>query len=215
VSGYSAVVAEGSHVPSGTLLLWPDKNLRTGEKDFSEKYTDTTSLETDLLRLASAIYACDLAFKRGVREEIVRSIDLVIPVVNYQAFKAIKDDLELALWILSDDNWTIKFKRSDGTPEPANKWPAKKGKTVLFSGGVDSFAGAVELIERKGADAVHLASHFTANSVTRQSQRDLYDYIGESLGKPQWTAIRTGGKKTPEADFSCNRCTSRPAQRSS
>ncbi len=41
----------------------------------------------------------------------------------------------------------------------------------------------------------------TANRVTRQSQIDLYDYIKEHLGEPQWTAIRTGGRKVVDADF--------------
>ena len=139
---------------------WPEKNLRTGETDFAGTFGDITSLESDLLRLASAVYACDLAFKRGEREDIVRehsnsSVYFGAPVINHQAFKSIKDELELALWIVSDDNWTIKFKRADGAPEFAKNWPKMGGKTILFSGGVDSFAGAVELIEQNGPNAVH------------------------------------------------------------
>jgi Queuosine biosynthesis protein QueC len=198
---YRAVVGEGVSTPSGTLLLWPGKNLRTGESDFSKIFGDISSLERDLLRVASAIFACDLAFKRGQREEIVRTIELSIPVVNHKTFISIKNEIEIALWNLSDDNWSLEFKRIGGVAEPARKWPGKNGKTILFSGGVDSFSGAVELIEQNGAKGVHLASHFTGNVVIHQSQTDLYEHLKATVGQPQWTAIRTGGKKSPAAGF--------------
>ena len=201
MSNFRAVVATGAAHASGTLLLWPGKNLRTGERKFSAQFSDITSLESDLLRVASAVYACDLAFKRGEREDVVRNIDLTIPVSNYQAFKATADELEVILWLLSDDNWRLTFKRGNGTPEVARTWPEMSGKTILFSGGIDSFSAVVELIEEHGANAVHLASHYTGNLVIRQCQLDLYSYIEKQLGKPLWTAIRTGAKNAHQAPF--------------
>jgi 7-cyano-7-deazaguanine synthase in queuosine biosynthesis len=95
----------------------------------------------------------------------------------------------------------VTFTRASGTPEKAEKWPDKKGYTILFSGGVDSLAGAIELIEKNGADAVQLASHLTANPITRESQNQLSMYIEKSLGKPQRMIVRTGGTKSGDLDF--------------
>lgn len=188
-------------IPSGTLLLVPGKNLRTGTNDFSETFPTITSLENDLLTVGSAIYASDLACKRGLREDVTRDINLTIPVINYSGFKAIKSDLEIALWTLSHDNWTITFTRAEGTPERAKKWLELKGQTILFSGGVDSFAGAIELIEKNGLDAVQLASHLTANPVTRESQEQLSNYIEKAFGKPLRIVVRTGGTKSGSFGF--------------
>jgi len=196
MSSFKAKVASaGCEEVSGTLLLVPGENLRTGLEDFRIEYSDFTTLEEDMLTVASAIYACDLGFKRGEREEITRSISLEIPVVNHHAFQNTKDDLELLLWTLSHDNWTIKFTRIDGQPESKRTWPKEKGATILFSGGVDSFAGALELLIDRGQDGVQLASHVTANPVTRQSQDALVSYLGTRFnGAAKRIALRSGGR---------------------
>jgi hypothetical protein len=197
MSNFRAVVGEVT-TPSrrSTLLLVPGQNLRTGLTDVSNRYPDYTSLEQDLLTVTSAIFACDVAFKRGEREEITRSIELQVPVVNHAVFEGVKTDLEVLLWILSDDNWTLTFQRVNGTPEARRDWPQGAGATVLFSGGVDSFVGAHELLAARGVTDVQLASHLTGNRVTRQSQQDLVSYLetkfGSSLNR---IAVRTGGTR--------------------
>jgi 7-cyano-7-deazaguanine synthase in queuosine biosynthesis len=203
MTGFVAKVASmGSKEVTGTFLLVPGENLRTGLEDFRAEYSDFTTLEEDMLTVASAIYACDLAFKRGEREEITRSISLEIPVVNHHAFKNIKDDLELLLWTLSHDNWTIKFIRTDGQPESKRNWPKEKGTTILFSGGVDSFAGALELLIARGRDGVQLASHITANPVTHRSQDELVSYLGTRFkGGAKRIALRSGGRNTSNYAF--------------
>jgi len=196
MSSFDAKVAPlDSEEVSGVLLLVPGENLNTGVDDFRAHYSDFTTLEQDMLTVASAIYACDLGFKRGEREEITRNISLEIPVVNHHAFQKTKNDLELLLWTLSHDNWTIKFTRADGQPESKRRWPKEKGATILFSGGVDSFAGALELLITRGPDGVQLASHLTANPVTRRSQDELVSYLGTRFhGATKRVALRSGGR---------------------
>lgn len=193
---FRAVVApEGSTVVSGTLLLVPGENLRTGVDDFTAAYPDLTSLESDTLTVASAIYACDLAFKRGEREEITRSIELSIQVVNHAAFEGVKEELELLLWTLSHDNWMIDFQRADGNPEPKRKWRSDGGSTILFSGGVDSYVGAIDLLTSEGPQRTQLASHVTGNPITRQSQDDLAAHLGARFGTINRITVRSGGRK--------------------
>jgi 7-cyano-7-deazaguanine synthase in queuosine biosynthesis len=121
--------------------------------------------------------------------------------VNHAAFEAVRGELELLLWTLSDDNWTLVFHRTAGAPEAKQSWPQPAGATILFSGGVDSFVGATELLSERGVDAVQLASHITGNRITRQSQENLAAYLrgrfGDSLNR---IAVRTGGTK--KGDYS-------------
>jgi 7-cyano-7-deazaguanine synthase in queuosine biosynthesis len=203
MSASRAVVAQADRrVGSGVLILVPGQNLRTGVVDFEKVFPDCTSLERDLLTVASAVYACDLAFKRGEREEITRDIELTVPVVNHQAFARLKDKIELLLWTLSHDNWSITFVRDGGQPEAKEDWPSSAGVTVLFSGGVDSFVGAVELLQSRGVDGVQLVSHVTGNPVTHRSQDELAEHLAARFGDGlKKVTVRTGGRNKSEFKF--------------
>lgn len=196
---YKSVVTFESQPASAdqnTLTLKPGFNLRTGIDDFAKYFSDLTSLEKDLLILASTIYASDLAFKRGVREEITRSIEITIPVVNFHLFERLNEQLVQILWLLSHDNWTINFtplNNSDSSERP-REWHQTAGKTLLFSGGLDSLAGAVDLMDELGVEAIQLASHITANQTTRSSQNNLIDYLKDCYKtEPERVVVRTGG----------------------
>lgn len=200
-NNYKAVVSfenATSSAEPNPLILKPDFNLRTGIADFSKYFSNPTSLEKDLLIVASTIYACDLAFKRGEREEITRSMEITIPVVNFHAFERLNDQLIQILWLLSHDNWVINFTPlNDGdSPEQQLNWEQSVGKTLLFSGGLDSLAGAVDLMDKFGVEAIQLASHITANQTTRSSQKNLIEYLTNHYKtEPDWVVVRTGGRK--------------------
>lgn len=188
---------------SDVLVLRPDWNLRTGIKEFANYFSELTSLEQDLLTVASTIFACDLAFKRGEREEITRSIEVTIAVANFHVFERLNEQLINILWLLSHDNWVIKFERIKGAvAEESRDWAQSNGKTLLFSGGLDSLAGAIDLLDEFGVEGVQLASHITANPVTKQSQETLADYL-ENKYKAQLhrIVVRTGGRKYKEYEF--------------
>ena len=85
------------------LLLRPGINLTTGEAHFRQTFATLTSLEIDVLTLAASIFACDLAFKRGEREEFIRQISLTVPVVNLPAFNSVREPLRFALYRVSHD----------------------------------------------------------------------------------------------------------------
>jgi 7-cyano-7-deazaguanine synthase in queuosine biosynthesis len=201
-----ALVSFEDGPPAGAqevLLLRPDWNLRTGVSDFAASFTEPTTLERDLLTVAAAIYACDLAFKRGEREEVTRSIELTIPVANFHAFERLNDRLTYILWLLSHDNWTVKFRRMRGAAaEEETEWAQSKGRTLLFSGGLDSLAGAVDLFDEFGVEGVQLASHVTANPVTRQSQESLAGYLeGAYRASLRRVVVRTGGRNHRGYEF--------------
>jgi hypothetical protein len=86
------------------IVLVPGQNLYTGRNAFLEHFDSITTLEEDMLNLASAIYATDLAIKRAELEHYIREIEFDLEVINIHAFERIKDLLTEALYTLSCDN---------------------------------------------------------------------------------------------------------------
>jgi 7-cyano-7-deazaguanine synthase in queuosine biosynthesis len=196
------VSIDGKADKNAGLVLVPGLNLNCGDKDFKAAFGEPTSLEADLLRVSAAVFACDLAFQRGQRENIIRTIELAVPVVNSQAFDRVRRDLESILYVLSHDNWTVNFKRMKGPPEEAMEWPQSNGKTLLFSGGLDSFAAAVDLLDQLGSAGVQLVSHVTGNQLIRGTQEALAAYLEKAYATDiKRVAVRTGGRKRAQFDF--------------
>ncbi|MCX6992871.1 MAG: 7-cyano-7-deazaguanine synthase [Kiritimatiellaeota bacterium] len=168
-----AIVAD---TPSACdLPLVPLQNLVTGREAFRKAFKSITTMEDDCLNLAAAVYASDLATKRSPAEDFVRDIELHVHVVNHQAFERVRTEIESALYFLSNDNWSIKFLNKQGSPESAQTWKYTDGVTLLFSGGLDSLAGAAHFLST-GTPLV-LVSHVTHNLSTRRSQESLIEML--------------------------------------
>src|SRR4051794_7156337 len=88
-----------TRIPSDTFPLVRDHNLTTGAHEMARQIGDLSTLEDDLLTLASAIFALDLIARRGEREKIVRDLHLSIPVVNYHALSYLAEDIAYILYI--------------------------------------------------------------------------------------------------------------------
>lgn len=200
------IVSLDGATPPCDLLLRPGTNLVTGESEVAATLGELTSLETDLLRVVAAIFAADLATPRGEREGFVRDLELTIPVVNIHAFQRLSRDLSNLLYVVSDDNWRLTFTPAPGQPEGHTTWPpAVDGCTLLFSGGLDSLAAAIQLLE--AGTPLSLASHYTANAVIRGSQNELLRYLESTFGAgcaPRLSARITGrdtaGTPFPSSD---------------
>ncbi|WP_430905732.1 7-cyano-7-deazaguanine synthase [Maribacter sp. 2-571] len=165
---------------STTLELTSGKNLYNGLNAFKGHFKDATSLEVDLLNVSSGIFAADLAVKRSELEDYIRTIELNIEVVNIHAFERIKDLLEEALFVLSSDNWTLKFIQIAGKPEESKAWESKKGTVLLFSGGLDSLSGVVHF--KKQNSEIALVSHINQNRAVKQSQEGVLKLLNDFYG---------------------------------
>ena len=196
------LITKDGTILDGIFPLKPGANLRTGESDLKATFGQLTSLEQDLLNIAAAVFACDLAFKRGERENFTRSIELTIPVVNHALLNSVHDDIVYALYKLSDGTWNIKFINQGGSPESFKEWQQKKdGKILLFSGGIDSFAAAMKLGYLK--ESVHLISHVTANHIASNAQKVLLHFLDTKFPNQFIrTAVRTGGTNKENKGFS-------------
>jgi 7-cyano-7-deazaguanine synthase in queuosine biosynthesis len=155
-------------------VLEADANLFTGERDFETAFGPLTSLESDLLLIGSSVLAADRASERGEREDHARGIRLKIPVVNAGRLNNLAGDIENILRTLSNDGWRIELRQVSGSPEsPASA--GSNGRTLLFSGGMDSLAAAIEFGQL--AQPLQLVSHKTRNQRTDRGQRDLVSLL--------------------------------------
>ena len=162
---------EKERPPKDASVLSVSRNLFSGVDDFSEAFGKPSSLESDLLILASSIFAADRAYVRGERENITRNVRLSVPIVNYATLNPLIPLIEKALYRLSSDGWQIEFRQQSGRPEKKVAHRVGSGQTLLFSGGLDSLAAAIEY-GGSGSD-LQLVSHITRNRITRESQKKL------------------------------------------
>lgn len=152
-------------------ILEAGNNLFTGEEDFKKVFGLPTSLEADLLLIGASIFAADRATARGEREDITRRIELHIPVVNIARLLPLTQQIEMILRILSNDAWRITLRQEPGEPETRTQPANENGLTLLFSGGLDSLAAAIEF---GGQDKkLQLVSHRTRNQSTARAQKKL------------------------------------------
>lgn len=137
----------------------------------------------DLLRVGMAAYCID---KLLVRQEVAddawtRDIELRLPVHCRSAFDTQRETLQRAMDFLSGDRWTLQFKDHPLEP-PARQEsliPRHVGAVALFSGGLDSLAGAIDALAA-GTRVVGVA-HFDAG-ITPKRQRDLWTELQSRFG---------------------------------
>lgn len=191
----------GSSSLSSDFHISPGQNLYTGIKPFEEEFGNANSLENDLLNLASGIYASDLAVRRDEREHYVRNIELTVDVINYHAFERIREKLEYALFVVSRDNWTLKFTPLKGDSVSNLEWGNKEGAVLLFSGGIDSMCAAADFLERN--IPLVLVSHNTqGNKIIDECQENVYNLLGSYYKKNiKHIHLKVFGRKHGEYDF--------------
>jgi 7-cyano-7-deazaguanine synthase in queuosine biosynthesis len=171
------VGAEEVPPPGFDILLKLDEHILTGSAEFQQKFGPPTTLERDLLSLAATVFAVDRGLPRGEREEFARRIELSIPVVNFARLQPLVADMERVLRSLSNDSWRLTLRQRDGSPEQTLSAEPKDGETLLFSGGLDSLAAAVEFGKKTN---LHLVSHITRNQQTRSTQQELVSMLSQS-----------------------------------
>jgi 7-cyano-7-deazaguanine synthase in queuosine biosynthesis len=161
-------------VALGTLLKI-DRDIITGKKGLGENFKDVSTLELDLLAIASSIFAADRGQQRGDREKFARTFELHIPIINIGRLIGLVPIIEKTLRRLSNDTWQINLYQCAGTI--CNSEPTKQssGKVLLFSGGLDSLAAAMEFSH--GSESLALVSHHTMNRSTTTAQSTLYQML--------------------------------------
>lgn len=151
---------------------------------------DLSGALRDLLEIATYVYVADQAVSRGGTTQFeygqkwVRRLDFRIPVREYEIWSdpEVSGLLAEALSFASGDVYRFHFGQ-----QPTNEFPQfldfaaaaepqyDYDEVVLFSGGLDSFAGAVDEVVDHNACPI-LVSHQSNRKMTRL-QRRLHEYI--------------------------------------
>lgn len=141
-----------------------------------------TEIGLDLLMLAAHVHAADTRLSRTTESQDTwtREIRLVVPVSDTVRWMEAKELLERTLNFLTGDRWNVGFR---GRPERFVEAVRKRPKIIkpapftdlsLFSGGLDSLIGAIDLLE--GGRVPLLISH-AGEGATSDAQRKLYDAL--------------------------------------
>jgi 7-cyano-7-deazaguanine synthase in queuosine biosynthesis len=170
----------GTDTGNTEAVLDAETNLQTGENKFEAEFRGITSLERDLLLIAASVYATDRTVKRAEREDAPRDLHISVPVVNIGVLQPETHRIEQILRKLSSDSWTLKLRQIDGEVEKSCISKLTSGKTLLFSGGLDSLSAAIELGLQ--GEQLQLVSHLTHNQPTAAAQEQLAELMSSRLG---------------------------------
>lgn len=146
-----------------------------------------TPSAVDLLQLAIAAYSADLRVPRAkAPDRWTRDLQLYLPVVDPSKWERARETLIRFLAFLTGDRWELHFRpRSAPEPRADGVAPSTSTPTVvsLFSGGLDSFAGAVDLLEQH--PLVALVGHY-ADGRASQAQINARAHLEGSYEDQTW-----------------------------
>lgn len=153
------------------------RRLGYGLGQMIDELTDrgVTPSETaaDLAILAAMVTAADTHISRAAdsQDSWTREIDLYIPVLELDRWRGATPLIERTLKFLTGDHWRLSFRqRPRGhaqlvVPRRASMHP-QLTSVCLFSGGLDSFIGAIDLLAAD--EQPLLVSHYWENSTSSQ-----------------------------------------------
>jgi hypothetical protein len=176
--------SQAADAPPTVLLDWFDASRSRSTIQYHGALRSGLTIPAaalDLLKVAAAVYCADRLTER--RGTWTRSIELSTHVREPERWSAVQDQFEETIAFLSGDRWQLDIRRSGepvGTPsELADPVDA----VCLFSGGLDSFTGALDLMA--DGKSVCLVGHHGAGQAN-QAQEGLWNglavrYSGQAV----------------------------------
>lgn len=128
----------------------------------------------DLVHLAVMVYTADLRVSRDYgHENWTREITLHFPVAEPDLWNASAPTLTQLLSFLTGDEWTVVFRKKVPAEDiEVGKSPLSiRDGACLFSGGLDSFVGAIDLLAA-GAN-IAMVGHYG----TKRDQAPVFDSL--------------------------------------
>lgn len=148
----------------------------------------------DLLVLAAHVHAADTRISRTEQSQDswTREIRLMVPVSDPPRWEAAAHTLTRTLGFLTGDRWMVEFRHrperfaSIVTP-PATLLPPAFDTVSLFSGGLDSLIGAIDLLE--GGHTPLLISH-VGDSAASDAQKVLFTKLKQHFSRSAFDRLR-------------------------
>ena len=158
----------------------------------------------DLAILAACVTAADTRISRTTdsQDSWTREIDLHVPVQDVALWTRVTALIEEMLKFLTGDRWRVFFRDRHGpcanlVTTPRTLIGPPFSGICLFSGGLDSFVGAVDLLE--AGQTPLFVSHYW--DLSTKSQMPCAERLGATYGdlRPRHVRVRVGFDRT---DFS-------------
>jgi 7-cyano-7-deazaguanine synthase in queuosine biosynthesis len=165
---------EGTH----TLDLFPKDRAATIHVAGSLlEALNPSQAARDLFVLAAGVYCADKVTPRRPNiDGFTRELELSVPVAEHGRFSEAREVLQSALSFLTGDAWTLRFRRVVGAPRQQRLTPPETSAVALFSGGLDSLAGAIDLLSDD--ESLVLVGHHEGGP-TPHRQTELADKLRE------------------------------------
>ncbi|MCU5174630.1 Qat anti-phage system QueC-like protein QatC [Bacillus paranthracis] len=147
----------------------------------------------DLFYISLAVFGVDRVVSRDKAQDCwTRNIRLYIPVLEIEKWIENKLLLESILDFLSGDKWDIEFRSREFTEkeieakkriEEFNGEKINKETICMFSGGLDSFIGAIDLLhEQSSVNNLLFVSHYGGGKGVREYQKFLSEKLIDHYG---------------------------------
>lgn len=153
-----------------------------------------SEIAIDLLVLASAVYAADTSYdrKRTEYDAWTREFSLSVPVSDVKRWRESADHLTDTLRFLTGDYWNVAFRARPAGKKSFAKSPKELDLTSfdcvsLFSGGLDSLIGAIDLLSA-GKRPVLISHYWDAQASA--AQKRLLDALSNRFGDDAFGSLR-------------------------
>lgn len=145
----------------------------------------------DFLILAAAIYAADKkALRAGAEDHWTRTFEVSAPVSDPTAWERAAPALCSALNFLTGDRWAFQWRDESTRLWTDQQYGGGRFDAVcLFSGGLDSLAGAIDLLEEWPSARVALVGHHDS-TLTQGTQETLAADLREAYSSDRIAFVR-------------------------
>lgn len=168
----------------------------------------------DLVRVAVAVQAADTRVARSAAyDEWTRDFFLHIGTDDIERWTQVSDTLKEMLRFLTGDRWRVdvhparrRVRLSSGRGRLVRRLRLDDGTAALFSGGLDSFVGAVDLLAAK-ENLAFVGHHASGQGATSAAQRKAPSVLKRAYGEAAaclvrfWVTVPVGLTGVSEATF--------------
>jgi 7-cyano-7-deazaguanine synthase in queuosine biosynthesis len=174
-----------------------------------------TEAAVDLLLLSASVYIADKCSPRvDAEDDWTRSFKLGTPVADTERWSTSAEDFVEGLTFLTGDRWSFEWRA-----ERNRLWDAKYVNRIgfdgvcLFSGGLDSLVGAINLLEDRSIRRLLLVNHYDSNA-SAPLPRELGSALAATYGSDRVRLVQvrvrpTRTKKRPNIHGSVRESTTR------
>ena len=179
-------------------------------KEFWYKFWDTKNVfpafykdeALDMLYLSLFVFGADrLILRDSGKDAWSRDIELHVPVLAYERWSELKSSVEDMLNFLTGDYWIIEFRPRgyvDKEIKARKRWERVKdynndiSKVCMFSGGLDSCIGALDLLSlQENKKKILFVSHYGGGKGTKEYQDALKEQFIQNHA-----SVMAGGEDT-------------------